>query len=355
MSTKFYKTELHCHLDGSLPVETIRELISLQKERFSRGELEAYLRKDDFLKNQLVAPSNCKSLEEYLRCFDLPLKVLQTPDAMRIAGKAIANQLKAQGVRYAEIRFAPQLHTMNVGQGSLWKHQEEIIRALLEGIASVTCQPRSHLRINVILCMMRNLPNGSNGVLANLMTLFLAYEFRNNGVVAVDLAGAEARDATEKFEKLFTEAKGLQIPFTIHAGEAGDARWRVDSIERAIAFGAKRIGHGVGLENSKELRKIVRDNGIVVECCPYSNFHTKAVEGDIRNHPIRRFYEEGIKVTINTDNMTVSDTTLDKEYELVKKMGLTDADILQMQVNAVDGAFLSNTERKKIKKMIGAK
>jgi len=349
MYSKNCMVELHCHLDGSLPLPTVRALIDEQSTLFSKDELKAFGKK---LESFLVAPYDCSSLEEYLKCFSLPLRLLQTPSSMWLAGRGLAEELKEQGIRYAEIRFAPQLHSRNVEDGKKYQHEKMILESLLAGVKYAT--KFSHTKINVILCFMRNLPEGNNGVLANYRTLFLAREFLGNGVVGVDLAGAEARDATSEFENYFRAAKELEIPFTIHAGEAGDKRWRVDSIERAIAFGAKRIGHGVGLENSKELRHIVKEANIVVECCPTSNLHTKAIIGGIEVHPIKMFLDEGIKVTVNTDNMTVSNTTLSKEYDLLKSgLGISDDDILLMQMNAIDGAFISESERSKIKKSMG--
>jgi len=347
---KPYKVELHCHLDGSLPLDTVNALILSQKKLLSESEW-SMVYDSDRLKKVLTAPMNCQSLEEYLMRFDLPLKLLQTPDSMFVAGFGLAEALKNQGVRYAEIRFAPQLHSANIQVGKKMAHEEEIIKSLISGIEYAT--KGSSLKVNVILCMMRNLPDGSSGTAANFRTLFLADKFLGKGVVAVDLAGAEARDATGKFASFFEVARERGIPFTIHAGESGNELWKVDSIERAIYFGAKRIGHGVGLMYSKDLRQIVKDEGIVVECCPTSNLHTKAMSGGIQNHPIKMLLDEGIKVTLNTDNMTVSDTTLDKEYELVKSLGLTDSDIRLMQMNAVDGAFISKAEKKRIRKREG--
>ena len=351
MAFRDYKVDLHCHLDGSLPLKTVKSLIFSQRGLFDKVELEAFS-DDEYLKKVLTVSDDCDSLDEYLKCFSLPLKLLQTPDAMLVAGRGVAEELIRQNVRYAEVRFAPQLHSKHAIYNEKYEYEKEIIKALLRGIESVTKHSRT--KINVLLCMMRNLPDGDEGWLANTRTLFLAKEYLGYGVCGVDLAGAEARDATAKFENFFRLANDQKIPFTIHVGEAGDDKWRLDSIERAIYFGAKRIGHGVGLKESKALRHIIRENGIVVECCPKSNLDTKAVTDGIESHPIKMLLDEGIKVTINTDNMTVSDTTLDKEYELLRTgLGLSDEEIRKTQLNAIDGAFISEKEKEKIKRREG--
>lgn len=335
-----FKVELHCHLDGSLPFNTVKELINNSDVR---EDIMKEFPVDENLKKILTVPENCGSLEEYLSCFDLPTRLLQTPEAMQIAGYGLARELRKSGVKYAEVRFAPQLHSVDIYNEGKYAYEREILKGLLLGIRKAL--KFSNVKVNVILCMMRNLPEKEKGFLANSRTIGLAVEFRGMGVVGLDLAGAEARDATSAFEDQFELAKDFKIPFTIHAGEAGSDEWRLESIERAIYYGARRIGHGVALSKSKELMKIVRDKGIVVECCPQSNLDTKAVVGGIEYHPIKMLLEEGVKVTVNTDNMTVSNTSLDHEYELLRSIGITDKDILVMQRNAIEGAFISKKEK----------
>ena len=340
------KIDLHLHADGSLPLETIRTLIEVNHDVLSDSERELINGPDwqEKIKKQVSVGENCGSLEEYLKCFSLPVRLLQTPRDMYIAGVGIANELKRQNVSYAEVRFAPQLHSASIPSNEKFSYEESIVSEFIEGVRSVI--RFSRMKINVLLCMMRNLDDGQAGLAGNLRTIYLAKEFEKKGVVGLDLAGDEANNATSEFEAVFSLARDLNIPFTIHAGEAGDEKWREASIERAIYFGAKRIGHGIALDDNKELMKLVRDSGIVVECCPISNVQTKAVLGGIKNHPIKRLLDAGIKVTVNTDNMTVSDTTLDKEYEVIKNIGITDSDIRKMQENAIEGAFISEREKK---------
>lgn len=348
---KNFRTELHCHLDGSIPVATAKKLINMQKKSLDKNTV-VLANDDNALRKALTVPAECASLNDYLECFELPLKLLQTPEAMKLAGYEVAEELNRNRVRYAEIRYAPQLHCQKKLERTRYGHMRLMLQALLDGIEEFAEYASPSLHVKVILCLMRNTSAGKQGTLDNLMTLNLAHEFLEKGVCGVDLAGAEALDATSNFRELFKLAAEHEIPFTIHAGEAGDKEWQINSLKSAIEFGAKRIGHGVGLIHSKELRDLVREKEIVVECCLTSNLQTKAAD-ELSNHPIKLLWDEGIKVTVNTDNMTVSNTTIPNEYELLRKLGFTDADIRKMQMNAVDGAFTSTNEKTRIKKNFG--
>ena len=134
-----------------------------------------------------------------------------------------------------------------------------------------------------------------------------AREYLGNGVCAADLAGAEAIYPMSEFMELFGQAKKLGMPFTIHAGECGNVQNILDSVEA----GALRIGHGIAMRGNSEVQKMIREKGIGVEMCPISNLQTKAVESESQ-YPLREFLDNGIKVTINTDNRTVSNTTMTK-------------------------------------------
>ena len=163
-----------------------------------------------------------------------------------------------------------------------------------------------------------------------------AREYLGNGVCAADLAGAEAIYPMSEFMELFGQAKKLGMPFTIHAGECGNVQNILDSVEA----GALRIGHGIAMRGNSEVQKMIREKGIGVEMCPISNLQTKAVESESQ-YPLREFLDNGIKVTINTDNRTVSNTTMTKELQFIQEhYRITDEEILMMMRNAVDTAFI---------------
>ena len=167
-------------------------------------------------------------------------------------------------------------------------------------------------------------------------------------MAAVDLAGAEALYPTADFADVFGLAKELGVPFTIHAGEADGP----ESIQAALAFGASRIGHGVRAAEDPELLARLKEQQIPLEMCPSSNVQTKAV-ATLAEHPVLDFLRRGLKVTINTDNMTVSDTTIEKEFGLLsRELGMTAEERKKLLLNAADAAFLTSEERWRLKDVI---
>lgn len=314
--------DLHLHLDGSLPIKTVLKLAKLQNIALP-GEDEATLRK------YLAVSPSAKSLNDYLRCFDLPLMLLQSCEAVKIALYELICELKEQGIIYSEIRFAPQLHT------KCGCTQREIIEAAITGLDKA--QKDFNTKSNLILCAMRG---GSEE--DNLLTVSLAAEYLGNGVCAVDLAGAEALYKTELYRNVFSLSARLCVPFTIHAGEADG----VQSVKTAIEFGARRIGHGVAAVDDDELLDEIKRKNISIECCLTSNLQTKAVS-KLENHPIKDFLRLGINATINTDNMTVSDTTVEKELSLLSDIA-PEISRKKLMRNAVNAAFLSDNEREEL-------
>lgn len=322
--------DLHLHFDGSLLPRTILELaweqgISLPAED------------PDELKLFLTAPEECESLNEYLEKFDLPLSVLQTREAVRKGMYTLLCSLKEQGLLYAEVRFAPQLH---VRKGL---SQEDVVRAAVLGMQEATAG--SFFQAKLILCCMR----GGDNQEANKKTIETAGAYLGRGVAAIDLAGAEALYPTEDFEDLFVYARRLGVPFTIHAGEADGP----ESIEAALRFGAARIGHGVRAKEDEKLLALLKERQIPLEMCPTSNVQTKAVKS-FSEHPILEYLRLGLRVTLNTDNMTVSDTTIEREYSrLSQELGMTAEEHRQVLYYAVDAAFLTPEERGRMKDVIG--
>lgn len=303
--------DLHLHLDGSLtPAYVIRQAKTqgIELPAWEESELVKYM----------TAPADCQDLNEYLEKFDLPCSVMQTEDGLTDAARDVCSQMKEQGLKYVEIRFAPQLHTKK------GLTQEQVVKAVLKGLL---CD--DNFQAKIILCCMRN----DNNEQENLETIHIAAKYLGKGVVAADLAGAEALFPTSSFEKIFKEAKMEGIPFTIHAGEAAGP----ESIWTALKFGAHRIGHGVRCLEDEELVTYLRENQIPLEVCPTSNFQTKAVKGE---YPLKKMLEKGLCVTLNTDNTTVSGTTLKKEYEVAgNQLGLTEEEINILKENAEKARF----------------
>lgn len=303
--------DLHLHLDGSLSPAYIIEQAKKQGLTLPAWEEEGLL-------PYLRAPKDCKNLNEYLEKFDLPCSVLQTEEALTEAVRDLCRRLSEQGLVYAEIRFAPQLHL----QKGLT--QSQVAAAAIRGLVQTEA-----FTAKLILCCMRMADNEE----ANLETIRVAKEYLGKGVVAADLAGAEGLFPTSGFEKVFRLAAEEQVPFTIHAGEAAGA----DSIRKALEFGARRIGHGVRCLEDESLVTYLREHEIPLEVCPTSNFQTRVVEGE---YPLKKLLEKGLCVTLNTDNMTVSGTTLEQEFYVAKEvLGLSDAEIETLKENAVKAKF----------------
>lgn len=303
--------DLHLHLDGSLtPAYVIRQA---KKQGM---ELPVWDEKE--LVKYMTAPVDCKDLNEYLEKFDLPCSVMQTEDAITDAVRDVCGQMETQGLKYVEIRFAPQLHTKK------GLTQRLVTEAAIKGLPD-----GGVLEAKLILCCMRMEDNEKE----NMETIRMAKEYLGKGVAAADLAGAEALYPTASFEAVFRKAKESGVPFTIHAGEADGP----ESIWMALKFGARRIGHGVRCLEDEKLVEYLREHRIPLEVCPTSNFQTKAVKGE---YPLKKMLEKGLCVTLNTDNTTVSGTSLEKEFNLaVNKLGLTEKEVEILKENAEKARF----------------
>ncbi len=334
---KMKKIVLHLHLDGSLRPETVLQWL-IDDEDYKSLKFES---KEDFLKtdrNELLAKvqkalmveKNCRDLNEYLEKFDLPCKKLQTEARIIQATYELFEDLSKQNVVYAEVRFAPSKHRE---QGLTY---DQIVEAAIRGMNMA--KEKYTIDGSLILCVMRG-----DSEKENLETVKVAKKYIGKGVSAIDLAGAETLFPTSDYENIFKEASNLNIPFTIHAGEAAGA----ESIKKALEFGAKRIGHGVRcLEDSNLVDYLVKNN-IVLEVCPISNLQTRATGED---HPIEELYKKGLKVTINTDNNTVSSTDIINEYKwVIEHTNLDTNDLKQMNINAIGGLFgITDEEKEKL-------
>jgi len=312
------KVVLHLHLDGSLRPETVKEWI---EELLGKNvDLEE-------VRNMLMVEKDCRDLNQYLEKFDLPVKVLQSTEHLERAAYEIYEDLSKQNVKYAEVRFAPSLHT-RAGLS-----YDEIVRATVEGMERA--KNEFDIDGNLILCCMR----GNDNKEANLETVRIAKEYLGKGVCAIDLAGAEAIFKTADFEDIFKVAEDEEIPFTIHAGEADGPKSIVD----ALRFGAKRIGHGVRSVEDPRIVKYLSVHKIPLEVCPISELQTQAVKGKV---PVEELYRCRVPVTINTDNDTVSNTSILDEYEWVlSNTSLKVEDLIEMNLNAARSIF--GTEKQK--------
>jgi len=320
--------DLHLHLDGAITLEIAKELAKLHNMAFKA-------KNDRELEDLLSVPHTCKSLNDFLNCFELPLSLMQTPEGLSESVRLVANNIQSHGVIYAEFRFAPQLHT------DLGMTQEDAIKAALDGIK------RTSLKVNLILCFMR----GEGNEAQNLETLELArkYLVKDGGVVALDIAGAEALFKTKDYGHLFKKAREYGIPYTIHAGEADGP----DSVKKAIEFGAHRIGHGVRSFEDDELVELINKKGIPLEMCPTSNSMTIAIP-DMNKFPFIDFLEKGLKVTLNTDDMGIERTNIVEEFNYLEtKFNLTYEQKKTILLNSVDAAFTTDEVKAQLRAELG--
>ena len=323
--------DLHLHLDGSLSPEDVLHLAALSGVTLPCQKAEALL-------PLLEAEPDCQNLAEYLEKFDLPLQVLQTEEAIAAGVYLLLKRLAEQRLVYAEIRFAPQLH---LARGLT---QEQVVAAAVRGLEKAIDE--FSMPAQLILCCMRSDDNEA----ANLETVRVAKSFLGQGVCAVDLAGNEAAFPTKDFTPVFSLARKLGVPYIIHAGEAAGP----ESVYQALELGAKRIGHGVRSAEDPKLLTILQSKNIPLELCFSSNLQTKAVKSG-EPYPLAHYWELGIPVVVNTDNMTVSGTSLHKEYRLLQERLELSADTLKaIALNAANAAFVDSQTRERLKVQIEA-
>jgi len=325
--------DLHLHLDGAMSPESARELAKMQGI--------AIPEKDEDLLKLLRVSSDCRSLTEFLEKFDFPVSLLQTPEALETATYNLCEELKAQDIIYAELKFAPQLH---LKKGMT---QEEAVKAALRGLK------KSSLRANLILCCMRTDRSIEANKKMNLETIDITEKYLGQGVAAADLAGAEAVYKTSEFKDVFTYAASQNVPFEIHAGEADGP----SSMRDAINFGAKRIGHGVRSIEDESLLSELAKKQIPLLVCPTSNLQTCALgeNKDYKDLPIRTFLTAGVKFCINTDDPSVEGTDLKTEWsKVISAFNLTRAEVRKIMLNSVDIAFCSEEMREDLRKEIEA-
>lgn len=317
--------DLHLHLDGSLPLNSILRMAELGGVELPANTIEELI-------PYLVADPNCKDLADYLNKFDLPIALLQTEACLELAVYELLHAISAQGVIYAEIRYAPGVHC----QRGLTQTQvmEAALRGFRRGMKDFPIQAQ------LIACCMRGADPEVNRETARVTQQFLG-----QGVCCMDLAGAESLYPTKDHADLFAYARSLDIPFIIHAGEAAGP----ESIWSALEFGAKRIGHGVYAVQDPALMSYLRENRVPLEVCVTSNVQIKEFPS-AAEHPVLRLIEAGIPVTLNTDNMTIAGTTVAGEFALVQStFGLSDTQMEQLTFNAVDAAFLSPEEKQALR------
>ena len=326
------KVLLHDHLDGGLRPQTVLELARETGYRDLPGDNVAELTK------RLTEGAHRGHLEIYLDAFRHTVAVMQTPDALRRVAAECAADLAADGVVYAEVRFAPELHTER------GLSLDEVVDAVLEGFRQGG-EGRG-ITVYALLTAMRTAAR-------SLEIAELAVRHRDEGVVGFDIAGAEAGWPPSRHLDAFQYLKREDFHITIHAGEA----FGLPSIWEAVQWcGTERLGHGVrivddigiGPEGAVRLGRLaayIRDRRIPLEMCPTSNVQTGAARS-IAEHPIRILRQLQFRVTVNTDNRLMSQVTLSSEFHrLAEEFGYGWSDVEWLTINAMKSAFAGFDER----------
>ncbi|MCR5052357.1 MAG: adenosine deaminase [Streptococcus sp.] len=314
------KAELHCHLDGSISLEVIRQLAEMANITVPESDKE--------LKQLVVAPENAESLMDYLKTFDFVRPLLQTKEALHLAAYDVARQAAQENVIYTEIRFAPELSMDEDLSAS------ETVEAVLAGLKQA--EEEFGIVAKVLVCGMKQSPKEvTRDIFEHVV------ELAEKGFVGFDFAGNELDFPPAQLADLIKETQALGLPMTFHAGECGCAHYIADS----IALDIKRIGHSTAIYNQPELIQEFIEKGVTAELCLTSNLQTKAAKS-LDEFPYLALKNAGAKITINTDNRTVSDTNLTKEYALfVRHFGVSVADFLAFNKNAIQASFTNEAQK----------
>ncbi|MFH1212726.1 MAG: adenosine deaminase [Candidatus Neomarinimicrobiota bacterium] len=323
------KTELHCHLDGSLRLDTVIELAE-------RNKVELPSNDRTVLQKMICVADQVGSLPNYLKIFDITLKVLQTPESLTRAAYELAEDCSKENVIYLEVRYSPILHTTH-GMTTM-----ESVDAVLKGLKQA--EQDFKIRTGIIICGIRSISPEVSYRLAEL-----AVAFKNRGVVGFDLAGVEENFPAKDHREAFNLILQNNINTTLHAGES----FGPESIHQAVHYcGAHRIGHGVRLKEDGDLLNYINDHRIALEMCLTSNVHTGSVK-NFESHPFKFYYEYGLRVTLNTDNRLISNTNLTKEFMLTHQyFNFGIREFKEIIIGGLKSAFLPHRTRTELIKRI---
>jgi adenosine deaminase len=316
------KTDLHVHLDGSLRPGTWLELARQEGLEMPAQDVPGLVR-------ALRLGEQVASLEEYLERFDVMLQVMQTEDSLERIAFELAEDAYQENVRYMEVRYAPMLHTRR------GLKLTAVVEAVLHGLTRA--RQKHGIEANVIICGIRDISPRSSYEMAEL-----AVAYKGRGVVGFDLAGGEADNPPKRHKEAFELVRENNINCTIHAGEA----YGPESIAQAIhVCGAHRIGHGCRLVENGDLLHYVNDHRIPLEVCPSSNVQTRAVR-DLESHPLKLYFDLGLRVTVNTDNRLITGTTVSRELWLVHtRMGVPFREMKSIILSGFKSSFQPFHER----------
>ena len=316
------KIELHLHLDCSLSYDVVKKIdptidLKYYKSSFQAGE-------------------SCSSLDDYLKCADNAIHLMQTKENLEFIVEDLFKQLHDDNVIYAEIRFAPLLHC------ECELNAEKVVDIICKS-ASIQSK-KYNIDYGLILCTLRHYTQEQS-----METIKLVKEFSSMGVVGFDIAADEAGYPIDNHIKAFTYAKKNNLNITAHAGEAKGSESIWETINKLYA---KRIGHGVRCLEDKKLVKFLSDNNYHLEICLTSNIKTNTFNSFI-DHPINDIHDSSISLSINTDGRAISNTSLSKEYAIAhSELDWSMEKIIQSNLNAVEHSFTSKEIKEKLRNLL---
>jgi len=325
---KLPKVELHVHLDGSMRLKTIKNLAATLPEE------TAFPKRFNF-KKAVTPPQRC-SLPEYLQTFDVTVAVLQTAEGLERAAFELCEDVSLENVMYLEVRFAPLLHL----EGGL--SPRDVVQAVLRGLKRG--EEKFGIHAGLILSAMRD-----RSLEHSMEVAQLTAQFSSKGVVAFDLAGPERQHPPQIHREAIDMARESGVHLSLHAGEGCCP----EQIRAAIELGAERIGHGVYLHKDPATEKLVAKQGIPLEVCPTSNLQISGIMESYADHPLKRYFDLGIPITLNTDNRLMSNIDLTHEYQaVVDAFGFDAQQIRQISLNGIEAAFAADSVKDELQQKL---
>ena len=319
------KVELHCHMDGAIPARLFAKYCR------EDGLIPEGISDEQWVKNHVM--SDTMTLGECMGLFGILTGILNTKERLEETAFELLKDMYESGIKLVELRFSPQSHLSDT------LSMEDSIEAVLRGRQKVL-KLYPDMVCGFLICMM-NLSLNLGTVKNNFRTVELAAKYKGQGVVGIDLAGNETGTPIENYEPQFELARKLGVKYTIHAGESGPA----SNVKFAIDQQAPRIGHGIhSIYDDKVVDELV-DKGVLLEISVTSNYYARCVDS-IAEHPIRKLWDRGVMVSINTDDPFLMDISLDSEYEVIKKnFGFTDRELILSNLYAARASFCEGKEK----------
>lgn len=316
------KIELHLHLDCSLSYAVV-------------SRLDPTVTEDEY-RNDFIAPAKCSSLVDFLKRTPKAIALMQTEEQLRLVTYDVFEQLQRDNLLYAEVRFAPLLHTE---KGLSAENVVEIVEA-----AAFRASQATGVETRLILCTLRHYSTEQSMHMVKLVE-----RFKGTLVAALDVAGDEAGFPLDAHIQAFQYAAQNGIPRTAHAGEAcgPESVWETLRHPRP-----SRIGHGVRSIEDPVLVEHLKKERIHLEVCPTSNIQTDAY-GTYAEHPINRLYEAGLSLSVNTDARTITNITLTEEYEKLHRVfGWDKSQFLRCNLNAIHASFLPEAVKQRLESQL---